>query len=76
MESAAVSLYLTARAHQRRICVEAPVGDGRRDAYQILHHHATSAEIEVSDLAVAHLSFRQTDPQPGRFEQRARAARP
>ena len=76
MQGATVALDLTACAHQRGIGVEAPLGDGRRDAYQILHHDAARAEIEVSDFAVPHLPLGQTDAQPGCFEQRARPASP
>ena len=76
MKGAAVLLHLTACTRQRWIGVEASIGYGRRDAYQILHHHASGAEIEVADFAVAHLALGKTDAEPRRFEQRARAARP
>src|SRR2546423_1498702 len=57
MQSATLLLlYLSACTREGRIGVEAPVGDGRRDPYQILHHDASGAKIEVADFAVAHLS--------------------
>src|SRR2546423_14845260 len=76
MERTAGSFHLPACTDQRGIGVEASVSDGRRDAYQILHHDAASAEIEVADFAVAHLPFGQIDAQPGRLEQGPRAPRP
>ena len=76
VQSPVFLLYVPASTHEGRIGVEASVGDGRRDAYKILHHHASGAEIQVSDLAVAHLPFGQADAKSGSFEQRARAAAP
>src|SRR5450756_248529 len=71
VKSSVVLLYVPACTNKGGIGVEASVGDGRRDAYQILRHDASGAEIQVSDLAVAHLSFRQTDAKSGSFKQRA-----
>src|SRR2546423_11703759 len=76
MQRAAVAFYLSACTHQRRVGVEASIGNGRGDPYQILQHYSTRAEIEVSHLTVAHLSFGQSDAQTGRFEQRSRSAGP
>src|SRR6266550_4020637 len=67
---------LAACTHQCRIGVEAAVGDGRGDTYEILHHYSSGAEIEVSDFAVPHLPRRQADAKPGSFEQRPRSATP
>src|SRR5882762_854435 len=76
MESPAKLFHLTACTHQGGIGVEAPIGDGRRDSYQILHHHASRPKIEVSDFAVAHLPFGETNANTRCFEERARAASP
>ena len=50
------------------------VGNGVGDARQILKHDAARADVRVTDLAVAHLSVRQADVQPGGRELRVRPA--
>ncbi len=45
------------------------------DAHEVLHHHAARAEVQVADLAVAHLPFGQSDGEPRGVEQRSRACR-
>ena len=39
-------------------------------------HHPPGAEVQVADLAVAHLPFGQSNGEPRRLEQRARRSRP
>jgi len=55
---------------------EAPVFHRLVDARQILHHHPTRTEIEVSDLRIAHLAGRQAHIEPGRLQEGMRTARP
>src|SRR6185295_8828344 len=76
MESPAVASHLPACTHQSGVGVETAIGNGGGDAHQILHHHTARAEIEMSDFAVPHLPFRQTDTQSGCFEQGTGAATP
>ena len=64
-----------ARANEHGILEERPVANRFADANEVLHHDASGAEVQVSDLAVAHLPLRQPDGEPGRIEQRAGIAR-
>src|SRR6476469_1986394 len=76
MEGPAIGLHLIACTHQRRVGVKGAISYCRGDANEILHHDAASAEIEVTDLAITHLSFGQTHTEAGCFEQAARSTRP
>ena len=46
---------------QRRVVEERAVGDGRADPWQVLENAEPRAEVEVPDLAVAHLPGGQAD---------------
>ena len=56
------------------VCKKRAVRDRVRDARQILKHHAAGANIRMADLAIAHLTVRQADVQPGGGELRVGAA--
>ena len=47
------------------VAEKAAVRDGVRDARQILKHDAARADVRVADLAVADLTRRKSDVQPG-----------
>ena len=49
------------RAHNLRMLIEAAVRDHRIDPRDVHRHHASRANIQVPDFAVAHLPIRQTD---------------
>ena len=49
------------QADQGRGLLDLAVGDGLADARQVLHHHTAGADVEMSDLGVAHLPLRQAD---------------
>ena len=55
---------------QRRNPEEAPVLDRDSDAHEVLHHDPSGPKVEVSDLRVAHLTFRQAHGSSRRIEQR------
>src|SRR6478752_5158798 len=76
MERRSGFLRLAACTHEHGIGVEASVGDGQRDANEVLHHDSPRAKIEVADFAVSHLSGGQADTETGGFEQRPGAAFP
>ena len=62
--------------HEHGVREEAAVLDRIVDPNEILLDDTTRAEVQVSDLAVAHLSAGQADRFLRRCEQRARRARP
>ena len=49
------------QADQGRGLLDLAVGDGLADARQVLHHDTAGADVEMSDLGVAHLPLRQAD---------------
>ena len=49
------------QAAQRRRLLDLAVGDRVGDARQVLHHQAAGADVEMSDLGIAHLARRQAD---------------
>ena len=57
-----------------RVLVELAVGHGIVDPGQVLAHHRAGAEVEVADLAVAHLALRQADRPTGGRERGVRVA--
>src|SRR5580704_7818149 len=61
MRSAALCLYLLNKFFQRWELCEAAFGDRLVDPRQILHDHAASADIGVSDFGIAHLTVGQAD---------------
>jgi len=68
MEGAARLLCSAAERDQGLEVEEAAVGDALVDPDEILRHHPAGAEVEVSDLAVAHLTFGESDGQAARVE--------
>jgi hypothetical protein len=76
MQRAPGCLHTATGVDEDRVLEEASVLDGVVDADEILLHHTTRAEVEVTDLAVAHLSARQPDRFLRRRKQGTRRARP
>src|SRR5437899_3302968 len=62
--------------HERWNAKELAGLDRLRNADKVLRNDAPRAEIQVTDFAVADLSFRKTDGEPRRLEQRARRSLP
>jgi len=65
-----------AQRDERLQPVELSRGDALGNAHDVLRHDAARAEVQVPDLAVAHLPFGETHRQPRRLEQRARRPLP
>ena len=55
-----------------RVAEEASVGYCGRDSNEVLHHDSACAEVEVTDLAVAHLALGKANPETRRIEKRTR----
>src|SRR3954469_12535613 len=68
-------LRLLTCVHERPIAEEAAIGNGAINPYEILHHDAAGAEIQVPDFAVADLMLRQSNRQTRSREQRLRIPR-
>ena len=49
---------------EHRVLEERPVPDRRVDADEVLHHHATRAEVQVTHLTIAHLAGWEADGEP------------
>jgi hypothetical protein len=64
------------QAAQRGGAHDLAIGNGRGDARQVLHHQPAGADIEMSDLGVAHLAGRQADVLARRVQEGVRAGRP
>ena len=62
--------------HQGPELVEPAGADALGDAHEVLRHHAAGAEVQVADLAVAHLPLGEPDPEPAGREQCPRHRRP
>src|SRR5205085_10270874 len=75
MHRPARPLRLLTCVHERAIPKEAAIGDGAIDPYEILHHDAAGAEIQVANFAVADLMLRQSNRQTRSREQRLRIPR-
>ncbi len=72
-QSHQVQLPLPAAFHrllEKRHVLQLLVGDQQIDARDVHVHDAPRADIEVPDLAVAHLPFRQADIRAGSVNQR------
>ena len=67
---------LGAQLDQRRQLVELPALDALGDAHEVLGHHPAGAEVQVADLAVAHLAFGEPHGEAAGVEQGAREAIP
>ena len=65
-----------AQLDQRRELIEFTGLDALGDADQVLGDHAAGAEVQVADLAVAHLAFGEADGESAGVEQGARKALP
>src|SRR6185437_6909179 len=53
------------RAQQGGVAVEAPIGNGLIEAGDVHLHDAAGADVQVTDLAVAHLTLGQSDERAG-----------
>ena len=73
---AAGGAQLGDEAGQHRRRRERAVRHRRVDPRQVLHHHPPGADVEVPDLGVAHLPFRQADIVAGGAQEGARPGRP
>ena len=62
------------RRMERFVLGEASVFDRTVDARDVLVDHAAGADVEVTNLAIAHQPARQTDIFPARRELRRRVA--
>ena len=58
MQGAPAGLHPAAHVDEDRVLEEAAVLDRVVDAHEILLHHAAGTEVEMTDLAVSHLSAR------------------
>src|SRR5687767_1492841 len=76
MERSAVAFDGLAGFHERGIFEEPSALDRLVDANEILHHNAPRAEVQVTDLAVPHLSLGKSDAKARGVQERARRARP
>ena len=72
VQRAAARLRGLDRGDQRRVLVERSIGDRLVDAHDVLIDDAPGAEVEVPDLAVAHLPVRQADVVPGGADENVR----
>ena len=73
---AARRLQLRDQVRERRRAGEAAVLGGVADARQFLHHHAPGADVQMTDLGIAHLAVRQPDVAAGGVQEGVRAALP
>ena len=69
-------LAVSTALHQRGIGVEAAVLDGQIDFGQVLVHHASGADVQMSHFGIAHLPSRQSDAQLGGVDQCVRILTP
>ena len=51
--------------------VELAALNALRDSHEVLRHHPSGAQVQVPDLAVAHLSFRQSHREAASVQQRS-----
>ncbi len=75
MKGAAVFLHLVHRVNERLLFEKFSVLNVLGDAGQLLIHDAPRADVQVADLAVAHLSVRQTHIHAACAKLRMREAR-
>ena len=64
------------QADQSGRLLDLAVGDRLADARQVLHHDAAGADVEMSDLGIAHLPLRQADIRARRAQEGVRAGVP
>ena len=69
MERSTGATYVVGKGDEGRPGDEVARGDALRDPDQVLRNHPARAEVEVADLAVAHLPFGKADTQAARLEQ-------
>src|ERR1700689_1442938 len=62
--------------HEDGVGGEGAIGDGVFDAREVLAHDGAGAEVEVTDLGVAHLPFGQAHGAAAGGELRVRVGRP
>src|SRR4051812_8435512 len=61
---------------ERRYLGKATVLDRLADARQFLHHHTSSADVQMPDLGISHLTRRQPDIEAGGAQESVRAGGP
>src|SRR5271156_3434353 len=76
MARAAALLELLGQIGQRRRAFNIAAGNRICDARQVLHHDAAGADIEMSDLGIAHLAVRQADVLAGSVQECVRPVLP
>jgi hypothetical protein len=52
---------VSADVRERRDPKEGPIPNREVDPHDVLHDHATGAQVQVADLAVSHLAFGQSN---------------
>ena len=75
VDRAARLLGVIARGDKHAVVEERPVANRFADAHEVLHDDAAGAEVQMADLAVAHLPLGEPDREARRLEQRPRVAR-
>src|SRR5215470_19472442 len=76
MTGAAALLELVDQASQCRRTLDLAARDRLTDARQILHDHAAGADVEMSDLGIAHLPLGQADIAARGAQEGMRSRRP
>ncbi len=59
---------------QSRCRCDAAIGNRLIDPRQVLHHHPTCSEVEMSHLGIAHLTIRESDVETRGSEEGMRVA--
>ena len=72
VEGAAALAGTVRRGNELPVFEEGAVPEGEVDAQQVLGHHPSRSEVQVSDLGVAHQAGRQPDGLARGLERRAR----
>jgi hypothetical protein len=76
MTGAAAVFEFFDQFHKGRCAIDLAFGDRVVDARQVLHHHASGADIEMPDLGIAHLAVGQADLLAGGAQEAVRAGLP
>jgi hypothetical protein len=72
MKCTVATPYAPAQFHQLRDLIKLPGVDGVGDADQVLRHHTARSEVQMTYLAVADLTLRQSDRLARGMQQRER----
>ena len=75
MECRVVFLHMLDRLQESLILKEIPVLNGLGDPCQLLVHDPACADVQMPDLGIAHLAFRQPHIQPAGLQRRPRVFR-